>query len=150
MLVHLGLVRMERVPAALSVAPRRFHQGHRAERGSAVLAYPYFYSDSDYDSEEASQPPQVVVVQAAAPAPPPAPPAPRESLLIEWQGDHFVRTTSMKDPAGALIATDYSEKSAAPSVGARTISGRDQRTQLNRRASFRPPCLYFTMAARKK
>jgi hypothetical protein len=91
-----------------------FHQGHRADRGSTILAYPYFYSDSDYDSEAAPQPPQVVVVQAATPAPPPAPPAPRESLLIEWQGDHFVRTTSMKDPAGALIATDYSEKSAAP------------------------------------
>jgi hypothetical protein len=103
----------------------RFHQGHRAERGSTVLAYPYyFYSDSDYDSEAAPQPPQVVVVQAAAPAPPPATPAPRESLLIEWQGDHFVRTTSMKDSAGALIATDYSEKSAAPlTTPARSAAG---------------------------
>ena len=104
--------------------PAHFHQGHRADRGSAVLAYPYFYSDTDYDSEVASQPPQVVVVQAATPAPAPAPPAPRESLLIEWQGDHFVRTTSMKDPAGALIATDYSEKSAAtPAAPPRSAAG---------------------------
>ena len=80
-----------------------------------MLAYPYYYSDSDYDSREASQQPQVVVVQASAPLPPPAPPAPRESLLIEWQGDHFVRTTSAKDSAGAQIATDYSEKFAVPS-----------------------------------
>jgi hypothetical protein len=95
----------------------RFHQGHRSE-GSAVLAYPYFYSDSDYDSAEVSQPPQVVVVQAAVPAPPSAPPTPRESLLIEWQGDHFVRTTtSTRDSTGAQIATDYSEKSAAPLAG---------------------------------
>jgi hypothetical protein len=93
----------------------RFHQGHPSERRSTLLAYPYFYSDPDYDSGEASQQPQVVVVQASAPAPPPAPPAPRESLLIEWQGDHFVRTTSAKDSAGAPIATDYSEKFAGPS-----------------------------------
>jgi hypothetical protein len=92
----------------------RLHQGHHSERGSTVLAYPYFYPDSDYDSGEASQQPRVVVVQASAPAPPPAPPAPRESLLIEWQGDHFVRTTSTRDSAGALIATDYSEKSSEP------------------------------------
>jgi hypothetical protein len=96
--------------------PGRFHQGHSPERRSTLLAYPYFYSESDYDSGEASQQPQVVVVQASAPVPPPAPPAPRESLLIEWQGDHFVRTTtSAKDSAGAQIATDYSEKFAVPS-----------------------------------
>ena len=102
----------------------RLHQGHRSERGSTVLAYPYFYSDSDYGSGEVSQQPQVVVIQTSATAPPPAPPAPRESLLIEWQGDHFVRTTSMKDSAGALIATDYSEKPATPlSATARSAAG---------------------------
>src|SRR5712692_9906073 len=85
----------------------RFHQGHPSERRAIFLPYPYFYSDSDYDSGESSQP-QVVVVQASAPAPPPAPSAPRESLLIEWQGDHFVRsTTSAKDSASAQIAPDY-------------------------------------------
>jgi len=92
----------------------RFHQGHPSERRSTLLAYPYFYSDSDYDSREASQQPQVVVVQASAPLPPPAPPAPRESLLIEWQGDHFVRTTSAKDSAGAQIATDYAAIRSGP------------------------------------
>ena len=107
-----------------------------------MLAYPYFYSDSDYDSGAASQPPQVVVVQAAAPAPPPAPPAPRESLLIEWQGDHFVRTTSTKDSAGALIATDYSEKSAAPLSAIRTISGSaKERSSTAARASARRACI---------
>jgi hypothetical protein len=102
----------------------RFRQGHSSERRSTVLAYPYFYTDSDYDSGEVSQQPQVVVVQASPPAPPTAPPAPRESLLIEWQGDHFVRTTSMKDSAGALIATDYSERPATPlAATARSAAG---------------------------
>src|SRR3979411_1714572 len=67
----------------------RFRQGHSSGRRSTFLAYPYFYSDSDYDSGEGSQQPQVVVVQASAPAAPPGPPAPRESLLIAWQRRHF-------------------------------------------------------------
>jgi hypothetical protein len=94
----------------------RLHQGHPAEQRSTLLAYPYFYSDSDYDSGEGSQPPQVVVVQASAPVPPPAPPAPRESLLIEWRGDHFVRSTTsafVNTPASEQIAPDYAEKSAS-------------------------------------
>ena len=79
---------------AWPAVPRDSIRGMRSGRGAKLLPYPYFYSDSDagYDSGEAA-PPQVIVVPASAPAPPPAPPAPRESLLIEWQGDHFVRTT---------------------------------------------------------
>jgi hypothetical protein len=92
----------------------RFHQRHPGNRGLILLGYPDFYSDSDYyDSGEVAQP-QVVVVQASAPAPPPPPPAPRESVLIEWQGDHFVRsTTSAKASDGPEIAPDYAEKSRA-------------------------------------
>jgi hypothetical protein len=119
-----------------------FHQGRRAERGSTVLAYPYFDSVSDYDSEAAPQPPQVVVVQTATPAPPPTPPTPRESLLIEWQGDHFVRTTSMKDSAGALIATDYSEKPAAP-LAAPTRSGAGPRSAAQPPRELPPAVLVF-------
>lgn len=90
----------------------RFRSGHSSERGSSLWPYPYFYSDSDYESQ--SSQPQVVVVQAAAPAPPPEPPAPRESLLIEWQGDRFVRSTmSTQTPAGAQIAPDYAENSTS-------------------------------------
>ena len=76
-----------------------------------ALPYPYFYSDYGYDSEEAARP-QVVVGPASAPVPPAAPPVPLESLLIEWQGDHFVRTTmSQKASAAGQSAPDYSEKS---------------------------------------
>jgi hypothetical protein len=93
----------------------RFHQRRPGNRGAILLGYPDFYSDSDYyDSGEASQP-QVIVVQASELAPPPPPPAPRESLLIEWQGDHFVRSTaSAKAADGAENAPDYAEKFRAP------------------------------------
>jgi hypothetical protein len=91
----------------------RFHEGRPGERRAILLSYPGFYSEPDYDSGEASQP-QVIVVQASAPAQPPVPPAPRESLMIEWQGDHFVRSTaSAKGSDGAQIAPDYSEKSTS-------------------------------------
>jgi hypothetical protein len=100
-----------------SMGPGRFHQGHGGGRGTVLLPYPYFYPDSDYYAGEASQPqqPQIVVVPAAAPAPPSEPQAPRESLLIEWQGDHFVRTTlSSKSSATVEQAgPDYSERSAS-------------------------------------
>jgi hypothetical protein len=79
-----------------------FHQGHAPGRGNVLLSYPYFYSDSDYYAGEVSQQPPQVIVVSAAPAPASEPPALRESLLIEWQGDHFVRTTSSsKISAGA-------------------------------------------------
>ena len=127
----------------------RFHQGHPSEHRSTLLAYPYFYSNSDYDSGEASQPPQVVVVQASAPAPPPAPPAPRESLLIEWQGDHFVRSiTSAKASAGAQIAPDYAEKSVAPwSMAGRSVPGQKNAVQPPREL---PPAVLVFHDGRKE
>ena len=101
--------------------PARFHREHGSGRGTVLLPYPYFYSDSDYYTGEVSRPqPQIIVVPAAAPAPPPEPPAPRESLLIELQGDHFVRTTmSAQVPTGAQAAPEYPEKSASslPATG---------------------------------
>lgn len=107
----------------------RFHQGHGSGRGALLFPYPYFYSDSDagYDSQQAAQP-QVIVVPASVPAPPPTPPAPRESLLIEWQGDHFVRTTmSAKAATGEQTMPDYSEKSALalPAAGRSAPGSKD-------------------------
>ena len=108
----------------------RFHQGRGSGRGALLFPYPYFYPDSDagYDSQQTAQP-QVIVVPASAPASPPAPPAPRESLLIEWQGDHFVRTTmSAKAAPGGQAVPDYSEKSALvlPAAGRSARAGRVQ------------------------
>jgi hypothetical protein len=94
----------------------RLHQGHASERRAALLGYPYLDYESGYDSGENYAQPQVIVVQGSVPAPPPVPPAPRESLLIEWQGDRFVRsTTSDKASGGAQVASDYAENSATAS-----------------------------------
>ena len=97
--------------------PGRFHQGHGSGRGAVLLPYPYFYPDSDYYTGAPTQQPapQIVVVPATASVPPPEPPAPRESLLIEWQGDHFVRTTlsSKNSTSVEQAGPDYSERSAA-------------------------------------
>ena len=109
----------------------RFHQRRLGDRGAILLGYPDFYSDSDYyDSGEGSQP-QVIVIQGSAPAPPPAPPAPRESLLIEWQGDHFVRSTaSARASESAELAPDYAKKSSAPeSVTGRSVPGQKNAAQ---------------------
>ena len=106
----------------------RFHEGHASGRGALLFPYPYFYPDSDsvYDSRQTAQP-QVIVVPASAPAPPPAPAVPRESLLIEWQGDHFVRTTmSAKAAPGGEAVPDYSEKSdlSLPATGRSAPGGK--------------------------
>jgi len=92
------------------------HQGH-ASRGAILWPYPYF--DSDYGDEviESAQP-QVIVVPAAAAAPPAAPPVPLESVLIEWQGDHFVRTTMSS--ASGQRAPDFSEKAFSEKPAARS------------------------------
>ncbi len=109
----------------------RFHQVRGAGRGGLLFPYPYFYPDSDagYDSPPAA-PPQVIVVPASAPVPPPAPPAPRESLLIEWQGDHFVRTTMSAQAApGGQTVPDYSEKSAVSLPAERSAPSRTDAVQ---------------------
>jgi hypothetical protein len=104
--------------------PVRFHPGHQVARQTIFLSYPYFYSDYGYDSPQVTQP-QVIVIPASAPAPPPAPETPIESLLIEWQGDRFVRATqSQKAPASEQFEPDYPEQSVRSSVPGPSFSGR--------------------------
>ncbi len=120
----------------MAAGPARFHQGRGAARGALLFPYPYFYPDSDvgYDSQQAAQPQVIVVPASAPPVPPSAPPAPRESLLIEWQGDHFVRTTmSAQAATGGQTVPDYSEKSAMSSSAAdRASRGSKDAAQLPR------------------
>ena len=80
----------------------------RGSRGAILLPYPYFNSDYSDAAVEGAQP-QIIVVPASGPAPPAPPPVPLESLLIEWHGDHFVRSTMSS--ASGQTAPDYSEKS---------------------------------------
>jgi hypothetical protein len=92
------------------VGPTHFHHAHPFSRNPVFLGYPYYYPDYGYDYEEAP-PAQVAVVPAAAPVQSP-PAAPLEPLLIEWQGDHFVRMTlSEKASASGQSSPDYSERS---------------------------------------
>jgi hypothetical protein len=84
------------------------HHGHSSGRHSTLFPYFYDYADYGYDNQEpaplAAAPAAVTTVRE-----PPA--APAESLLIEWQGDHFARTTlSQKVSDGEPIAPDYSEQ----------------------------------------
>ena len=93
-------------------SPNRFQHRRSFDRGSVFLPYPYFYSDYGYDYAEA--PPQVTVVPPApAVESQTTPSTPLEPLLIEWQGDRFVRMTlSQKASPSGQTAPDYSEKSA--------------------------------------
>jgi hypothetical protein len=82
-LAHRAGVRSPVVPSRRS---RRFSSGS----GFA----PYFYSDYDSDSEIVDAPTNQNVERTAQPASPaPVPSSPR-SLLLELQGDHWVRITN--------------------------------------------------------
>jgi hypothetical protein len=102
-----------------TVAISPLGQGRSAGRRSGPHSYPYSYPyldyghDYPYDYDQAPQsqepaPPLVAPTEAAIPQEHPV-----EPLLIEWQGDHFVRMTlSQKESAGEDGGPDYSEKGA--------------------------------------
>ena len=107
--------------------PACFHQGpHPFVQSSVLLGYPYFYPDYGYDSREVAQP-QAAVVSASAPVQAP-PAAPLQPLLIEWQGDHFVRMTlSQKASGSGQTAPDYAERSPLrSSVPSRSVPWRKE------------------------
>ena len=90
-----------------------FHFGHRPgfnHRFYPAYFYPYgLFPDYGYDDPPQQAQPPVVVVQNT----PPAQPAPTaEPLLIEWQGDHFVRMplSDYASSHGQGTGPDYSEK----------------------------------------
>ena len=75
-----------------------FVRKHRARRHFPnSLYWPYFYSDYDYGYDSGPQvaetPPPQIMEQVAQPAPAPVAPAP-DSVVIELQGDHWVRLTN--------------------------------------------------------
>lgn len=105
--------------------PRRHHRSYRGY-GSAIYPYlyPYYYSDyyPGYYSGRApgkSQPARVTVVQNSQPrAEAPLPPPP-ESLVLELQGNHWVRITS----SGQTEAGSQSQKQGSVHTSSlRTIS----------------------------
>ncbi|HEY6903575.1 MAG TPA: hypothetical protein VI216_04665 [Candidatus Acidoferrales bacterium] len=76
-----------------------FVRQHRMRRNfpSSLYFWPYFYPDYDYGYDSESQiietPPPQIIEQVAQPAPAPVAPAP-DSVVIELQGDHWVRVTN--------------------------------------------------------
>jgi hypothetical protein len=96
-----------------------FPGGQRHEfggRNSVWFGDPFFYSDySSPPAVYAPPAPPVVIVQPTSAAAP-AEPTP-EPLMIEWQGDKYVRFDGQRDSAASL-SLDYSE--APSSVPART------------------------------
>jgi hypothetical protein len=97
------------------------------------VAYPAFlwgdpYLYAGYPSEPVVAPapaPQVVVVQvpSAAPAEAPEPPKP-ESLLIEWQGDRYVRLSGATGAAekASHAQLDYAEPGSVKSPSSESAS----------------------------
>jgi hypothetical protein len=89
---------------------RGFHSGHRGFGRTGVI-YPFYPGYYDYadDAPQAGAPPQVIVMQpAAAPAPSAPAAAPSEPVLIEWQGNRFVRMTLAERNSGST-PLDYAE-----------------------------------------
>jgi hypothetical protein len=73
-----------------------FVRQHRTRRYfTGLLFAPYFYPDYNYDSEPMiiEAPPQIIE-QAAAPASQAPAPTPPDSVVLERQGDHWVRVTN--------------------------------------------------------
>ncbi|HVO79287.1 MAG TPA: hypothetical protein VMT28_01075 [Terriglobales bacterium] len=130
------------IPGAVTFAgsgPRFFP--HRP----ILLGTPFLFPDYGYPSEPGLvqvPPPQVVVVQqpAAAEVPEPSKPGP---LLIEWQGDRYVRVTGNEDrsiPAQPDYAETPAHSPALP-VTARAASAR---------AELPPAVLVFRDGARQE
>jgi len=80
--------------------------GNRGDRSAAFWGDPYFYPDYPYESLAYQAPsPPVVVVQPTAASPADSQRLP-ESVLIEWQGDHYARSSGEHE---ASAEQDYSE-----------------------------------------
>lgn len=74
---------------------RGFYGGFGA--GTTIIPYwfpPYYYSDYYYQQVPREAPPvQTVIVERSAPAPEPPPPPPPNALVLERQGNRWVRIT---------------------------------------------------------
>jgi hypothetical protein len=83
----------------------------RAQHAPLLLGSPYFYSDDFSTAVEppAAPAPQVVVLQAQPASEAAKEPKP-EALLIEWQGDRYVRIgASERTTRGVPASMDYAE-----------------------------------------
>jgi hypothetical protein len=109
----------------ISSAPTRNSGFHgragmqRAERAPLFLGAPYLYPD-DFSSvveTPAPAPPQIVILQGPPAVEPPKEPKP-QALLIEWQGDRYVRIGSSEQAQESHTSVDHAATmQAAPPIG---------------------------------
>lgn len=132
LLVATPCMNAQRMPSASPHSARNFHQGgHRRAFFEPLAFYDPFYSDylssTGYPVE--SQPPVIVVQTApAAASVPERPSSPTQPLMIELQGDRYVRLsgdeasgTQMMDPMA-----DASRRHDRPTAAAiRPAAGSD-------------------------
>jgi len=108
------------------------HRFHRFTTGSG---FPYFYSDYDSEGELIDAPPESVAVQHVQPASPAPLPSPPESLVLELQGDHWVRITNH----GASQSGEEPEQTSRSSTASHTPG----RTQMAPPSPLPPAVLVF-------
>jgi hypothetical protein len=103
-----------------------FRGGQRGFGRTGVIYpfYPGYYDDYGDYAPQVGPAPQVVVMQPAAAPQQPAPPSPpAEPVLIEWQGNRFVRMTIAEKNAGAPV--DYAETGKSNLAIATAMPARD-------------------------
>jgi len=76
---------------------------------------PYYYSDYDYEPGMSEAPPPQIIERAVEPAPPAPPPAP--GLVLELQGDHWVRISNYGESQTAQqpLQPEFERASKPPS-----------------------------------
>jgi hypothetical protein len=116
----------------------RMRRPGRFFAGSAFA--PYFYSDYDFESGISEAPPPQMIVAQAQPASPVAVPNPPESLVLELQGDHWVRITNFgQSQTGGQSNQPESERASnLPSAIPPAIP---RRTQTEEPPSELPPAM---------
>jgi hypothetical protein len=98
---------------------------------------PYFYSNDESEPEMVEEPaPPVTVVQAAQPA---TSPNPAESIVLELQGDHWVRITNYGQSQSE--ASGGSESDGGSANGPMRTASTPRRTQATNPASALPSAM---------
>jgi hypothetical protein len=117
----------------------------QAFRPRTAFAIPYFYSDYFPEPDVIQAPSAQIVLVPTAPPAVEVPAAPPRALLIEWQGDHYARITSVEGDGihGQPVPPDYAVESNSRSA----VTARSGPVQ---RARDLPPAVLLFRDGRKE
>jgi hypothetical protein len=103
------------------------HHRNFVPRGYYLDGVPYFYADYPFSPVAEAVPQPVIVLETPAPAASVAPEARAAPLLIELQGDRYVRYGGVQPSAerGADALPDYGDKISSRAVAPRTAIAHD-------------------------